>query len=50
MFFQKTLLSKAKRDKIPTKYPKNNNIIPKKSTENSNQTRKKLTLIEGASL
>jgi hypothetical protein len=41
IFFQKILLSKASKDSIPTKYPKNNKIIPKKSIENSNQNKKK---------
>lgn len=47
IFFQKILLSKANKESIPTKYPKNSNIIPKKSIENSNQENQNNVKIEG---
>ena len=47
IFFQKILLSNAINDNIPIKYPNNNNIIPKKSTLNSNQLKKKFMCILG---
>ena len=47
IFFQKILLSNASNDNIPTKYAKKSKIIPKKSTENSNQNKKKFAYIFG---